>query len=1181
MKKRILGIFLALCMVITAMPAFAADGNDAAAAAEGPRQMEYLTRGGFAANLTYGGVYLSWRLLGTEPMDTVFNVYKNGEVLVPNLNNTNYTDKDGTADAKYAVAPVINGVEGEMSDVFPMLQGQRDSAWKNSPYAYFDIPLQQPPLTSAKSYEANDASVGDVDGDGEYELVLKWEPDNAKDSAGGGVTDNVYLDCYEMDGTLLWRINLGRNIRAGQHYTQFQVFDYDGDGKAEMAVKTAPGSIDGKGNYVSAAGNTDEIKNTDNSKTYIGSNGHITGGPEYLTIFNGENGAAMQTVDYHAPIGNVRDWGDSNFNRSDRYLAATAYLDGVHPSIIECRGYYGKSVVAAYTWDGKDLKQSWIIDSTSNSDNDFYGQGNHNISVADLDNDGKDEIIYGSAALDDNGEVLWSAKNSSGRKLGHGDALHVSDFDNDGEQEVFKVLEDKPTWGRVFINGPDGKVIWHETATGDDGRGIMDNFSPKYGVLAWDSGLNTRTLGGEIVNLGSYNARNELVTVQDGQYPNFAIYWDGDIYREHFSEGRLSKWVDGEYQINDYNKNPAVDKNGNPLMNKGGLSRLWSTWTSNPVATNNSTKAVPTLQADLFGDWREELVLRHDDNSALRVFTSLSPSEYKFTTFMHDSQYRCAIAWQNTGYNQPPHQSYYIGADKDISEYKQPNIYVKTPDPEVIITVTDEAGNPAAGVSVSIGDTSKTTGEDGTVSLRVAAGTHTYRTESEKYFPGTGEITIESGKVNTFTIKLKEIPDSIITVKSGENTVAGASVVIGNRTLKSDEKGQIIAKFLPGDYDYAAQCRKYIKAYGRVTISETGSKDLIIEMQAIDYSYDSDKDANGSRFVYGDGEGAELSFNGGQWTFAQNSTDGGRKFGAEFDPTDSGKMTFEMTYGTGGMKDSNNEWNWTGRPYTHYIEFLDRDGNLLLGLSQEYKEGGAEEVQYYTDPSKKTNVSKGDVTGGPSITKRSASTWLITLSIDFTSKTATLKVMDELGENGYTISDIALGVTSFAKVEIGSTATGKVTWSPRVKNVLYLKGEIIDPTPPPTLAPTATPEVPTNPPATPVPTEPTPGPSDEPSESEPPAYAYTINSLNSENGVLTVNITKNYEVGDGKATLLTATYDKESGVLTGTNTAEIEMNLNQTKDIKINLPAKETDEIKAYIWNNPNEIIPIAAPKSK
>lgn len=1038
-------------IVTTAAPVCSvveAENNDdsgaiVTAAVDAPKQMEHLNRGGFAATAPSGGIYLSWRLLGTEPMDTVFNVYKNGTLLEQNLNNTNYTDADGTAGDKYTVAPVISGAEGAKSEEFPMLEGHVDSSWKNSPYAYFDIPLQIPEDGVDYTYNEedsgaygkaggpNDASVGDVDGDGEYEVILKWNPSNAQDSASGGVTGNVYIDCYEYDGTLLWRIDLGRNIRAGAHYTQFQVFDYDGDGKAEMAVKTAPGSIDGRGNYVSDAGNTDEIRNTDNSASYIGSNGHITGGPEYLTMFNGESGAAMQTINYHAPVGNVRDWGDSDYNRSDRFLAGTAYLDGVHPSLIECRGYYGKSVVAAYTWDGKDLKQSWIIDSTSSSSNDFYGQGNHNLSVADLDNDGKDEIIYGSAALDDDGKVLWSAKSSSGRKLGHGDALHVSDFDNDGEQEVFKVLEDSPTWGRVYINGKDGKVLWHETSTSDDGRGLMAYMSPKYGVLAWDSGKNIRALDGTVVNKSVY---------QDNRWslPNSPIYWDGDLYSEHFDGKRIQKW-------NDYD---TPDADGN----LGSIGRLWAL---SGINYNNDSKKNPCLQADLFGDWREELILRTVDNTALRVFTSLTPSEYKFTTFMHDSQYRCAIAWQNTGYNQPPHQSYYIGYDKETSDYVQPNIYVKDLDPEVVFTVTDTEGNPAAGVSVSVGNASKVTDKNGVVSLRVPAGTYTYTADSESYNIATGEITVNAEEVNAESIQLVEIPDSVISVTSGGKPVAGAAITVNGKTVKSGTDGKVTIKLRSGEYDYTAECRKYVSTTGKLTVAEAGSPDLVIEMEAVEYVYDSDNDENGDKFVYDGGEGAELSFKGGQWTFNQNSTDGGRSFGADFDTSDGGNMTFELTYGTGGTKDSSGSWNWVGRAYTHHIEFLDYYGNVLLGISQEYKESGAQEVQYYTGTKSKTNVSSGTVMGGPNITARSASTWTIVLSADLENKTATLSLTDEARENGYTISKIPIDVTTFARVEIGSTASGNVTWSPVLKNILYSSDCIstTPPIPPPTPTP--------------------------------------------------------------------------------------------------------------------------------
>lgn len=1041
MKKRLFSVLLALAMVVGTIPIFAAGTAEETEASvtlsAGSRQMEYLNRGGFAATNPTGGIYLSWRLLGSEPMDTVFNIYKNGGLLTANLNNTNYIDQSGTAEDNYTVAPVIDGAEGAQSEAFMKLTGYRDKGFENSPYAYFDIPVNIPPDGDGYTYNntnyskenggPNDASVGDVDGDGEYEVILKWDPSNSKDSASSGVTGIVYIDCYELDGTMLWRIDLGRNIRAGAHYTQFQVFDYDGDGKAEVAMKTAPGSKDGKGNYVSEAGNTEEIRTTDNSKSYLGTNGHVTGGPEYLTIFNGETGVAMQTVDYDPPVGTVRDWGDSNYNRSDRYLAATAYLDGEHPSMIFCRGYYGKSVVAAYDWDGTNLTKLWRLDSTSSSSNDFYGQGNHNLSVADLDGDGCDEIVYGAAAIDNDGTLLWSVKHD-GKKLGHGDALHVSDFDNDGEQEIFKVNEDSPNWGRSYIEN-DGTLTWIDRSTDDDGRGIMDYFSQKYGVLAWDGAIGICTLDRQVIS---------KATAQDNNwsYPNFSIFWDGDLCREHFDGNRISKWYDYE----------TPDDNGN----LGGFGRLWNI---PGTGYNNTSKKNPCLQADLFGDWREELILRTSDNSALRVFTSLSPTDYKFTTFMHDSQYRCAIAWQNTAYNQPPHQSYYIGYDKDVSEYVQPDIYTKALNPEVKLTVMVD-GAPAEGVNVTLSGIEKPTDKNGAVYYRVEAGTHTYKVDQVGYKLAEGTVEL-TGSAAEQVVNLETVPDSTITVMSGGAPVSGAAVTAGGQTYTTDQDGKAVFKLRAGTQSYSVECHKYISKTGEFEISETGT-DQIIELEAVNYEYDSTKDEKGSQFVYTGGEGASLTFSKGEWTFEQNSTDGGREFSGLFKASENGKMTFEMTYNTGGKKDANDAWNWSGRNYTHGIKFLNLYGETILGISQEYNNSGVQEAKYYVGTGSKTNVSSGEVIGGPNITKRSSSTWRIVVDFDFAAKTADLTFTDEAGANGYKISDIAIDSTSFSSVTIGSTATGNVTWGPKIKDVLYYSECLTEATPS-TPRPTATP----------------------------------------------------------------------------------------------------------------------------
>lgn len=1063
MKRRLISLILSVFMVITLAPGMAfAEGEQTDTNA--PRQMEYLKRGGYAADISaYGtGVYLSWRLLGTEPMDTSFNIYKNGAVLVEALANTNYTDESGTAADVYTVAPVIGGTEGAQSEPFMKLTGYRDKNYKNSPYAYFDVPINRPEGGNGYNYNpentkdnpggANDASVGDVDGDGEYEIILKWDPSNSKDSAAGGATGLVYLDCYEFDGTQLWRINLGRNIRAGAHYTQFQVYDYDGDGKAEVAVKTAPGSIDGKGRYVSEAGNTETIRTTDNSKSYLGNNGHVAGGPEYLTIFCGETGEAMQTIDYDPPVGNVGDWGDEKYNRSDRFLAGTAYLDGVHPSMLFCRGYYGKSVIVAYDWDGTNLTKRWKLDSTSSSSNDFYGQGNHQLSVADLDGDGKDEIIYGGAAVDEKdgkGVVLWSAK-TGGRKLGHGDALHVSDFDNDGEQEIYKVNEDSPTWGETFIDN-NGNILWHITSQTpdskgkyDDGRGVIGNFSPKYGVLAWDARNGICTIDKEGAESGK-GGNISKKTSQDNNWSaaNFRIYWDGDLYDEHFDGNRISKWSDYD----------EPDADGN----LGGFGRLWDI---PGISYNNTSKKNPCLQADLFGDWREELILRTTDNNALRVFTSLSPTDYKFTTFMHDSQYRCAIAWQNTAYNQPPHQSYYIGYDKAISEYKQPNIKVRELDPEAVIAVTTKDGTPAVGVNVKLGGIEKPTGSDGKVSFRVPAGKYSVVVDQVGYIAASD--TIEFAEGDSFAEKqivIEELPNSSITVMSGGAPVSGAEVVIGGQTVKTDDKGGAVVKLRAGEYDYTASCHKYVTKTDKLTVPESNTVEAVIELEAINYVYDSDKDTDGSQFAYSGGAGAELTFDGGAWTLTQNSTDGGKGFEAVFDSSADGNVEFEMVYKNGAQKDSGGNWNWKGREYTHVIELRDIYGSVVAGLSQEYKETGVQELKYYTDAVGKTNVSSGTLLGGGSITSRSSITWKIKYNINLKDKTVDITVTDEAEQNGYQLSKIKMNSTTFSSLYIGTASSGNVTCAPSVSKVLY-QSDCIDKTVvpvPPTPTPTPTP----------------------------------------------------------------------------------------------------------------------------
>ncbi|MFD0817758.1 rhamnogalacturonan lyase [Micromonospora zhanjiangensis] len=551
---------------------------------------------------------MSWRLLGTEWTGNVaFNLYRGSTKVnaTPITGATNYLDNGAAAGDSYTVRAVVDGVEQAAS-----------AASLAFAAGYRDVPIQSP----GSIYSANDASVGDLDGDGQYEFVLKWDPSDAKDNSQSGVTSNVYVDAYKLNGTRLWRINLGRNIRAGAHYTQFQVYDYDGDGRAEVAMKTADGTVDGTGRTI---GN--------GSADYRNSSGYVLTGPEYLTMFNGQTGAAMSTVNYEPPRGTVSSWGDSYGNRVDRFLAATAYLDGQRPSLIMCRGYYTRSVIVAWDFRNGALTRRWTFDSNSNTS--YNGQGNHNLSVADVDADGRDEIVYGAMAINDNGSPLWNNQN------GHGDALHVGDLDPSRPGlEEFKVDEDSSKPSSWMADARTGQVIWTTAPNGDNGRGVSgDIWSGSAGAESWSAAAD-----------GLRDPKGNVVSSRKPGSTNFLAWWDGDTTRE---------LLDGTH----------IDKYG-----PSGDTRLL---TASGVHSNNGTKSTPSLSADLLGDWREEVVWPTTDNTALRIYSTPNQTGTRLYTLMHDIQYREAIAWQNTAYNQPPHPSFFIGSG--MATPPTPNLYLR------------------------------------------------------------------------------------------------------------------------------------------------------------------------------------------------------------------------------------------------------------------------------------------------------------------------------------------------------------------------------------------------------------------------------------------------------------------------------------------------------------------------
>ena len=614
------------------------------------RQMDNLGRGVVAMRTGPSSVYVGWRLLGTDPSDTKFNLYRvtggsTNLVAASVTNSCNFVDNGAAQPSAHSwfVQPVLSGVTQANSKSFSMPAGAPVGQ-------YINVPLAPPPDGVAYdgvayTYNANDCSAGDVDGDGEYEIVLKWDPSNSRDNSQSGFTGNTLLDCYKLDGTRLWRMDLGPNIRSGAHYLPFMVYDFDGDGKAEVMCRTAPGSTDGLGNYVGSAAkwqnangphpsfnDTDDYRfNNPNGVT----NGYVLAGPEFLTVFNGLTGEEMATATYFPrrdPDNNNDNptdsrinavWGDDYGNRLDRFLAGVAYCDGVRPSAIFCRGYYTRAYLAAWDWRRGALSLRWTFASDP-SNTAYRGQGSHCLTVGDVDGDGKDEITYGACAIDDNGTGLYSTG------LGHGDALHLSDMDPARPGlEVWMIHESPASYGAAGLEFRDartgGLIFGVDGQNSDVGRGVAYDIDPRYrGYEMWGS------RGGLMSATGV-----QISSTRPGQM-NFCAWWDADTLRESLDGTTIYKW-DWTTSVN------------NSLLAPAGLS------------SNNGTKSTPCLSADLLGDWREEVIWRTSDNLNLRVYTTTAVATNRLGTLMHDPQYRCAIAWQNTAYNQPPHPGFFLG----------------------------------------------------------------------------------------------------------------------------------------------------------------------------------------------------------------------------------------------------------------------------------------------------------------------------------------------------------------------------------------------------------------------------------------------------------------------------------------------------------------------------------------
>ena len=620
--------------------------------------LEHLNRG-VVAFRDGAQVIVSWRTLSADAIGQPFDVFRNGQKL-----NTAPLTKGGSffIDSQPLTADATYEVRGGSCDGSFTLKA-------DTPHGYLPLKLQKPaagttPDGETFTYSANDASVADVDGDGQYEIILKWDPSNAHDNAHDGYTGPTLFDCYRLDGTLLWRIDMGINIRSGAHYVPFIAYDLDGDGKAEFIVKTSDGTRDGLGQIIgdsladyrhrapeNAQNPTPEREWSKYNKQGRPKTGRILTGAEYITVFNGLTGEAMDTKPYIPERGNLKDWGDDYANRSDRMLAAVGYLDGKHASAIFCRGYYTRTVLAAWDWDGRELKQHWVFDTDApgtgkdgKPHSTYAGQGNHNLRVADVDGDGCDEITYGSMAVDHDGIGLYNTG------MGHGDAIHLMAFDpTTDELQVWDCHENRRD-GSDFRKAKTGEIIFQLPSKSDVGRAMAADIDPENpGVEMWSTDSHgIRNIKGDV-----------LYTAMDPDDPqhqqhlklgdrylsvNFGIWWDGDLLRELLDHETVSKY--------DWQQKTIVD-----VKHFDG------------IVFNNGTKSNPCLAADILGDWREEVIARTPDSDELRIFITPIPTDHRINCLMEDIPYRLSTAAQNVGYNQPSEPGFYLGPDKAVNKF--------------------------------------------------------------------------------------------------------------------------------------------------------------------------------------------------------------------------------------------------------------------------------------------------------------------------------------------------------------------------------------------------------------------------------------------------------------------------------------------------------------------------------
>lgn len=1129
MKKRIISSAVSTVMLVSAfgaMPQTAVraeswDPNTTKTPQymEEARQMEALDRGLIASYSSdtnasaVRGVYLSWRLLGDESIENqAFDIYRgdssgNNFQLIHTTEAdgaTNYIDKSGTQSNTYKVVKSGEPADGEADYAVPTTNYTASDRYvtgngysEPNSYTYVDIPISRPdpverPGDGKTSYYysydsdheggANDASVGDLDGDGDYELILKWDPTDSKDSAGADFTGNVYIDAYQIDpsngGEYMWRIDLGQNITAGAHYTQFIAYDFNGDGRSEVAMQTAPGSYvitsTGEMKYVTEAGDTEEIRSADNNALNIGMSGSSKGknlGPEYYTIFDGETGDPLYTTDA-IPLVSSAYWGDSTYNRAMRYLAGVAYLDGVHPSLIMCRGYYNRAMIRAYTFDGEALSLQWEYNSSGSG---LYSQGNHNLSIADIDNDGKDEIVYGSACLDDDGKTVLG-----NTKLGHGDALHVNDFDNDGIQEAFSVKEDNSAsnhdnganfripssgdriFGKPVEKGSNGK--WP-----DVGRGIMDNVDDEYAKRH----PNALAIGWDSYNANAYDMTGQELQAKPAtgsrSMTNFLAYWDGDLGRELLDDNQLTKYD----------------------ASTGTTTRFYfgtDGWM--PATSNNFSKHTPSLVADIWGDWREEIIMpiNKDQSSGqayIRIFTSTIPTEYRLTTLMHDSQYRCSVAWQNVGYNQPTHTSYYIGsaalAEKDgeqmeylapatlfthvgynIGQIDMTELELSSSELEIekcrtaqLLTIVTPSDATRKSVIWTTSNPSVATVSNGIVTaVEVGEATITATSRYDQNISASCKVTVTSTPVTGIELdeemtmgvdSTKQFTAQVLPENASDQRITWTSSNPAIASVDSSGKvtahtaGAVIITAATNEGGYKAECVLNVTPLEETNITgEPGSDGNSV------FAAGMEEDETTNYVTKMSESGAQLN---------QSFSETGGSFYRTFKELSDNKAVLSFRFYTAGQRIDGTNYNWTGHEYTLNLALMGENDQNILTLSQPYEASAGSLISRVGNDETVFSNTWTSVHDGIGNIQGSSKRWIVNIEFDYDNDMAeatvtaannqwgTTKINDDgrevsLGE--YTMS-FELGGLSLEKIMCYTTVDGEggISARPEISELSY------------------------------------------------------------------------------------------------------------------------------------------------